>query len=97
YEEVQRKHGKMVPLATKSTYNPKTKKYFAFSDSYVPDPGNYRKDLWSQVGYPNGPDTWEDLREAGNNIKEALGNPVAIGPSQELDTSMAVRALLWSY
>src|SRR5438105_11432403 len=57
YEEVQRKHGKMISLATKSTFNPKTRKFFAFSDSYVPDPGNYRKDLWSQVGYPNGPDT----------------------------------------
>src|SRR6266704_1623433 len=34
YDEVQRKHGKMVPLATKSTFNPKTKKFFAFSDSY---------------------------------------------------------------
>src|SRR5262245_834494 len=37
YEEVGRRHGKPVDLAIRSTYNPKTKKYFAFSDSYVPD------------------------------------------------------------
>ncbi len=97
YQQVEKKHGKPIPLGHKSTYNPKTKKYFAFSDSYVPDPGNYRKDLWSQVGYPNGPDSWEDLRLGGKKIKETLGNPVGIGLSQELDTSMAVRALLWSY
>jgi multiple sugar transport system substrate-binding protein len=97
YQQVEKKYGKVIPLGHKSTYNPKTKKYFAFSDSYVPDPGNYRKDLWSQVGYPNGPDTWEDLRVGGKKIKETLGNPVGIGLSQELDTSMAVRALLWSY
>src|SRR6476661_676537 len=46
YQAIEKKHGKKIDLAHKSTYNPKTKKYFAFSDSYVPDPGNYRKDLW---------------------------------------------------
>jgi multiple sugar transport system substrate-binding protein len=97
YEEVQRKHGKVIPLGEKSTLNPKTKKYFAFSDSYVPDPGNYRQDLWSQVGFPNGPDSYDDLHKGGKAIREKFGNPVGIGLSQELDTNMAVRALLWSY
>src|SRR6266536_4713176 len=97
YQECEKKHGKKVDLAHKSTYNPKTKKYFAFSDSYVPDPGNYRKDLWEKVGFPNGPDTWEDLRVGGKRIKDQFGNPVGIGLSQELDTNMAVRALLWSF
>src|SRR5438270_12414927 len=31
YQEVERKHGKPIQLAVKSTLNPKTKKYFAFS------------------------------------------------------------------
>ncbi|HEX5135089.1 MAG TPA: extracellular solute-binding protein [Thermoanaerobaculia bacterium] len=97
YEEVQKKHGKMIPLAERSTYNPKTKKFFAFSDSYVPDPGNYRKDLWQQVGFANGPDTWEDLRIGGKKIKDQFGNPVGVGLSQELDTNMAMRAVLWSF
>jgi len=97
YEEVQKKHGKMIPLAEKSTLNPKTKKYFAFSDSYVPDPGNYRADLWEKVGFPHGPDTWDDLRAGGKKIKDQFGNPVGIGLSQELDTNMATRALLWSF
>ncbi len=97
YEEVQRKHGKAIELAVRSTFNPKTRKFFAFSDSYVPDPGNYRKDLWSQVGFPNGPDTYEDLLLGGRRIKERFGNPVGIGLSQEIDTNMALRALLWSF
>src|SRR5439155_21522754 len=67
------------------------------SDSYVPDPGNYRKDLWEPAGFPNGPDTWDDLRVGGKKIKDKVGNPVGIGLSQELDTNMAVRALLWSF
>jgi multiple sugar transport system substrate-binding protein len=97
YQEVGKKHGKPIPLGERSTLNPKTKKYFAFSDSYVPDPGNYRADLWSQVGFPNGPDTWDDLRIGGKKIKDTIGNPVGLGLSQELDTNMAVRALLWSF
>jgi multiple sugar transport system substrate-binding protein len=97
YDAVEKKHGAKIDLAHKSTFNPKTKKYFAFSDSYVPDPGNYRKDLWEQVGFPNGPDTWDDVRVGGKKIKDQFGNPVGVGLSQELDTNMAMRAVLWSF
>src|SRR5271169_2751094 len=55
YQEAEKKHGKVVPLTQRSAFNRKTKKYFAFTDSYVPFPGNWRKDLWEQAGYPNGP------------------------------------------
>lgn len=97
YQEVERRHGKKIVLAERSTYNPKTKKYFAFSDSYVPDPGNYRHDLWSQVGFPRGPDSYDDLLAGSRRIKERFGNPCGLGLSQENDTSMAMRALLWSF
>jgi multiple sugar transport system substrate-binding protein len=97
YEQVQGKHGKMNAVAERSTFNPKSRKFFAFSDSYVPDPGNYRKDLWSEVGFPNGPDTYHDLLVGGKKIKDKSGHPVGIGLSQELDTNMAVRAILWSF
>ena len=97
YKEVERKHGKKIDLAHKSTYNPKTKKYFAFSDAYTPDPGNWHKDWWTDAGYANGPDTWDDLRAGAKKIKDKTGHPCGIGLSQELDTSMAMRALLWSF
>ena len=97
YQEVEKKHGKKIDLAHKSTFNPKTKKYFAFSDSYAPDPGNWHKDWWTEAGYPNGPDTWDDLRAGAKKIKDKNGHPCGIGLSQELDTSMAMRALLWSF
>jgi multiple sugar transport system substrate-binding protein len=97
YQEVEKKHGKKIDLAHKSTFNPKTKKYFAFSDSYVPDPGNYYKEWWAEAGYPNGPDTYDDLRAGAKKIRDKHGNPCGLGLSQELDTSMAMRALLWSF
>ena len=96
YEECSRKHGKPIELAVKSTYNPKTKKYFAFSDSFVPDPINYRKDLWDEVGM-KAPDTWDDVLKAGRAIKQKRNIPVGIGLSSELDTAMAMRALLFAF
>ena len=97
YQEVENKHGKMIGLAERSTFNPKTRKFFVFSDSFVPDPGNYRQDLWSEVGYPHGPDTYHDLLIGAKRIKDKFGNPCGLGLSQELDTNMATRAILWSY
>lgn len=97
YQEVEKKHGKKIDLAHKSTYNPKSKKYFAFSDSYAPDPGNWHKDWWTEAGYPNGPDSYDDLRSGAKKIKDKTGHPCGLGLSQELDTNMAMRALLWSF
>ena len=95
YAECEKKHGKPIDLAIKSTYNPKTKRYFAFSDSFVPDPVNYRTDLWGEIGMK--PDTWEDIRVGGKKIKDKTGIPVGIGLSAELDTAMAMRAIMYSF
>src|SRR6266849_1088995 len=95
YEEVEKKYGKPIDLAIKSTYNPKTKKYFGFSDSYVPDPINWRKSLFDEVGAK--PDTWDEIRVAGKKIKDKRGVPVGIGLAQEIDTAMAMRAILYSF
>lgn len=95
YEECERNFGKPIDLAVRSTYNPKTKKYYGFSDSFVPDPVNYRKDLWDSVGMR--PDTWEDVRIGGAKIKKAHGIPVGIGLASEIDTNMAMRAIMYSF
>ena len=95
YAECERKYGKPLEIAVKSTYNPVTKKYFGFSDSYVPDPVNYRKDLWDDVGVK--PDTWDAIRDGGRKIKQEHGIPVGIGMSNELDSSMALRSILLAF
>jgi multiple sugar transport system substrate-binding protein len=97
YEELGHKHGKPIDLAVKSTYNPKTKKYFGFSDSFVPDPVNYRIDLWTEQGMPNGPTSWDDVLKVGRAIKQKRNIPVGIGLSSELDTAMAMRTILYAF
>ncbi len=95
YEECEKNVGKPIELAIKSTYDPKTKKYYGFSDSFVPDPVNYRKDLWDGVGmYPN---TWEDVRIGGAKIKKKYNAPVGIGLASEIDTNMALRSIMYAF
>ena len=97
YQECEKKYGKAIDLAVKSTYNPKTKKYYGFSDSYVPDPINYDKNLWGDIGMAKGPDTWDDMRVGGAKIKKKHGIPVGVGLSAEIDTGMAMRAIMYSH
>jgi multiple sugar transport system substrate-binding protein len=95
YEECERQYGKPIDLAIKSTYNPKTKKFYGFSDSYVPDPINYRKDLWDDVGVA--PDSWENIRVGGRQIKQKHNIPVGIGLASEIDTNMAMRTIMYAF
>jgi multiple sugar transport system substrate-binding protein len=93
-QEVNKKRGKMKPLAHKATYNPRTKKYFAFSDNYVPDPANWRTDLWGEVGIR--PTTWENVLKAAPKLR-AMGNPIGIGMSNEIDSNMALMAMMMCF
>jgi len=98
--EAERQHGPILDLCKRSTYNPVTRKWFGFSDSYVPDPGDYLKSIWTEIGMPDGPTTWEDLVKAAPLIKgkhPEIQIPIGIGMSQELDSNMASRAMLWSF
>jgi multiple sugar transport system substrate-binding protein len=91
---VTKKVGKMGELAKLSTYNPKTKKYFAISDNYVPDPVVWRHDLWTGIG--EAPTTWEHVRKAAPKLK-AAGHPIGIGMSNELDSNMANIAFMMCF
>ncbi len=95
--EAERKFGKQHPLCRRSSYNPNSKKFYAFIPGWTIDPGNYRKSLWEKAGKPNGPETWEDLVTYGGKIRAEQGIQLGIGLSQELDSNMAARALLWSH
>ncbi|KRT72780.1 MAG: sugar ABC transporter periplasmic ligand binding protein [Deltaproteobacteria bacterium CSP1-8] len=96
-KEAEKRFGKQLPLCTRTSYNPFTKKFFSFCPGWTIDPGDYRKSLWEKAGKPEGPETWEDLITYGGKIKKDQGIQLGIGLSQELDSDMAARGLLWSY
>lgn len=96
-QEAEGKYGSQVGFCKLSSYNPTTNKYYAFCHTWTPDPGDYRKSLWAKAGMPNGPATYDDLLKGGAEIKSREHVRMGIGMSQEVDSNMAARALIWSY
>jgi len=92
--EAQKKVGPPNQLAKLSTFNPKTKKWFAVSDNYVPDPVVWRHDLWSGIG--EAPTTWQHVLKAAPKLKN-IGHPIGIGMSNELDSNMANIAFMMCF
>src|SRR5467141_3253044 len=99
-QQAERQHGPILDLCRRSTYNPVTRKWFCFSDNYVPDPGDYLKTIWTEIGMPDGPATWEELVKAArlmNGKHPELQMRSGTGMSQELGSNMAARAMVWSF
>ncbi len=93
-QQVTKKRGKMANVVLRSTYNPKTKRFFGFADNYAPDPINYRIDLWRQVGLK--PTTWENVLKAAPRLR-AMQHPVGLGMSNEIDSNMFLMSLMMCY
>jgi multiple sugar transport system substrate-binding protein len=96
-QEVGNKYGEQISFCKASSFNPTTNHYYGFCHTWTPDPGDYRKSLWEKAGLPNGPSTYEELLKGGTEIKRSQKIPVGIGMSQEVDSNMAARALIWSF
>jgi multiple sugar transport system substrate-binding protein len=92
-EEVKAKFGTMTSFVERSVVNPKTGRYFAFSDAWNPSPVHYRTDLWEGVGQPAG---WDDLLTAGPALK-ARGAPIGIGLGPDIESNAGLLGLLFSY
>ncbi|HEX2064625.1 MAG TPA: extracellular solute-binding protein [Acidimicrobiales bacterium] len=96
-QEAERRFGKQTPLCTRSTFNPTTNKFYGFCHGWAPDPGDFRRSLWERAGLPNGPSTYQELLDGGTRIKNDQGVQLGIGMSNEIDSNMAARALIWSF
>src|SRR5690606_739978 len=97
HQEAISRFGEQISLCTRASYNPDTSKYFGFGHGWIPDRGDYRRSLWEQIGMPDGPTTWEELLEGGSRIRDELGIQMGIGMSQEIDSNMAARGIIWSF
>lgn len=92
--QIERAVGSYGDLGMRSTYNPKTKRYFGVSDYYVPAPVIWRHDLWNSIG--ESPATWDHVRAAASTLK-TLGHPIGIGQSSEADSNVALIAFMMCF
>lgn len=92
--EAERAAGRYGTLGKRSTYNPRTKKYFGVATGFVPSPLLWRHDVWQSIG--ESPATWEHVRAAAPKLRE-LGHPIGIGQSGEPDSTVALTSLLMCF
>ena len=92
--EVEATAGRYGEIGSRSTYNPRTKKYFGVSDYYVPAPLIWRHDVWNAIG--ESPATWDHVRNAAATLK-AGGHPIGIGLANEPDSNVALISLLMCF
>jgi multiple sugar transport system substrate-binding protein len=95
YEECEHRYGKAREFALRSTYNPKTKKFFGFMPSYQPPVIIYRKDLWDAARAT--PDSWSDVRNGGRQIRLQYDKPVGISLAPEDNSNQTILAIMYSY
>jgi multiple sugar transport system substrate-binding protein len=93
-QEVTKKIGPMSRVGRRSTYNPRTKRFFGFPDNYAPDPVQYRRSILAEAGVSLR--TWEDVRKGAPKLK-AAGHPVGLGMSNEIDSNMFLISLLYCF
>ncbi len=89
-----KKYGGWSPLA--ENYSKYKGKFYSIPDYFIDFPQLYRKDLWSEIGFPNGPDTWEEVRQGGAKLK-AKGFPLGIGLAHHNDSRNSWRAIMWCH
>jgi multiple sugar transport system substrate-binding protein len=97
YQAVSFRHGTVDRLGHKSTFDPKSKKYFAFADSWMPAPLHYREDEWSAVGMPLGPLHYGSLRSGGQRIRAKLGVPCGLAIAPSLEGNVTLHSLLHAF
>ena len=71
----------------------------AIPRAYTTHVVNYRKDFFTEVGYENGCETYDDLLDAGTKLKEAGLPPLGFTVSQTgpNDSSSWCYSVLWSH
>src|SRR4026207_2009767 len=77
-DRIGKKHGGWTPLADNYCKVAADGHYHSIPDFFIDFPALSRKDLRTEVGYPNGPDSWEELHKGGTKLK-AKGFPIGIG------------------
>jgi multiple sugar transport system substrate-binding protein len=98
YQAVSFRHGTVDRLGHKSTFDPKTKRYFAFADSWMPAPLHYFEDYWrTAANMPLGPLTYGSLRSGGQRIRAKLGVPCGLALAPSLESNVTLHTLLHGF
>jgi multiple sugar transport system substrate-binding protein len=97
YQSVSLKFGSIDRLAHRSTFDPRTRRYFAFADCWIPTPLHYFEDCWREVGMPLGPIHYGSLRSGGRELRSKLGLPCGLALAPSLESNVTWHTLLYAF
>ena len=97
YQNAAFKYGSIPQISYKSTFNLKTKKHFAFADSWIPSPFHYFQDLWAEANMPLGPVHYGSLRSGGQRVRAKLGIPCGLSLSATLEGNISLHTLFYAF
>jgi multiple sugar transport system substrate-binding protein len=97
YQMAAQKYGSIDRMAHRSTFDRRTKKYFAFADSWMPAPLHYFEDYWAQVNATIGPVHWDGLRSGAKSVHTKLGIPCGLALTPTLEGNVTLHTLLYAF
>ena len=97
YQLVASKYGAIPQLAHRSTFNLKTRKYFAFADFWAPSPLHFFQDYWAEVNMPLGPVHYGSLRSGGRKLRDKLGIPCGLAFTPTLEGNITLHTILYAF
>jgi multiple sugar transport system substrate-binding protein len=97
YLAVAARHGNVNRIGHKSTFNPRSKRYFAFADSWMPAPLHYLEDYWGEIGAPFGPVHYGGLRSGAKRVRAKRGIPCGLALGSNLEGNITLHTLLHAF
>lgn len=97
YQAVGNRHGNVNALGHRSTFNPRTKRYFAFADSWIPAPVHYFQDYWGEANTPLGPSNYDTLRAGAKKIRAQRGIPCGLALAPGLESNITLQTVLLAF
>jgi multiple sugar transport system substrate-binding protein len=95
YNECERRYGKPTDFAIRTTYNPRTGKYFGVSLGYQAAVTVYDKGLWDAVRVR--PDSWANILAGGRQIRLLQDKPVGFSLAPEINGEWTMRAIMYCF
>jgi multiple sugar transport system substrate-binding protein len=97
YQSVAAKYGAIPQLAYRSTCNPRSGRYFAFTDFWMPAPVHFFQDQWAEVGMPMGPVSYTDLRAGSRKLRAQSQVACGLAFSPTLEGNVTLHTLLYAF
>ena len=97
YLRAASKYGAVPQIAYKSTFNFKTRKYFAVADSWIPTPLLYFEDFWQQANMSYGPLAYTSLHSGGQRVRDKIGIPCGLALTSNLEGNITCHTILYAF